>query len=172
MAVEHPGAKGLDLEEALRAYFWQAGYFVVRGIPYRLDDDDVTDIDLWLYERPAALTRRRLIVDAKNKQRPKASERIIWGKGLQDALGVDGAIVATTDQRESAKRLAKSVNVTLLDGDAVSKLLQSTKLVQTTQLFSSQLDSLVKKIDEGRRTSDWRQTLHEARASLLTGFGT
>jgi hypothetical protein len=172
MALNPSGGKGPELEEALKSYFWHAGYFVVRGVPYRLDDDDITDIDLWLYERPAALTRRRLIVDAKNKQRPKASERIIWGKGLQDALGVDGVIVATTDQRESAKRLAKSVNVILLDGDAVSKLLQSGKLVQTTQLFSSNLDALVKKIDEGRRSSEWRQMLLEARASLLTGFGT
>jgi hypothetical protein len=97
MAVAQPGGKGLDLEVVLKAYFWQAGYFVVRGIPYRLDGDDVTDIDLCLYERPAALTRRRLIVDVKNRKSPKVSERIIWTKWLQAALGVDSAIVVTTD---------------------------------------------------------------------------
>ena len=86
MSTPRTEGRGPALEEALKAYFWQAGYFVVRGVPYRIDDDDVTDIDLWLYERPAALTRRRLIVDAKNKQRPKASERIVWSKGLQNAL--------------------------------------------------------------------------------------
>lgn len=145
MTEPRAGSKGPELEEALKAYFWRAGYFVVRGVPYRVGDDDVTDIDLWLYERPAALTRRRLIVDAKNKQRPKASERIIWCRGLQDALNVDGVIVATTDQRESARRLAQTVGVTLLDGDAVSKLLQSEKLHQETQLFSNELDALVKK---------------------------
>jgi hypothetical protein len=172
MTTSRTGGKGPELEEALKAYFWRAGYFVVRGVPYRVEDDEVTDIDLWLYERPAALTRRRLIVDAKNKQRPKSSERIIWSKGLRDALGVDGVIVATTDQRDSARRLARSVGVTLLDGDAVSKLLQSEKLQQVTQLYSSELDASVKKIDEGRRSSEWRQNLLEARASLLTGFGT
>ena len=78
MALSRPGGKGFDLEEALKVYFWQAGYFVVRGIPYRLNGEDVTDIDLWLYERPAASTRRRLIVDIKNRKSPKASERIIW----------------------------------------------------------------------------------------------
>jgi hypothetical protein len=94
-----PGQKGPALEELLKAYFWRAGYFVVRGVPYRLEDEDVTDIDLWLYERPGASTRRRLIVDIKNKRSPKVSERIIWTRGLQMALGVDNAIVATTDRR-------------------------------------------------------------------------
>ena len=107
MAVGTPGGKGLDLEEALKAYFWRAGYFVVRGVPFRLDDEDVTDIDLWVYERPAALTRRRLIVDAKNRRSPKVSERIIWASGLRAALGVDGAIVATTDRRPAARTWPK-----------------------------------------------------------------
>src|SRR5271166_3979663 len=110
MASPRPGGKGLDFEEALRAYFWQAGYFVIRGVPYLAAGEFVTDIDLWLYERPAALTRRRLIVDAKNRRSPKVSERIIWSKGLQAALGVDGAIVATTDKRPSARRLSKALN--------------------------------------------------------------
>jgi hypothetical protein len=172
MSTPRTEGRGPALEEALKAYFWQAGYFVVRGVPYRIDDDDVTDIDLWLYERPAALTRRRLIVDAKNKQRPKASERIVWSKGLQNALGVDGAIVATTDQRASARQLAKKIGITLLDGSAVSKLMQSERLQQPTQIFSSDLDAQIKKIDENRRSSEWRQSLNDARASLLTGFGT
>src|SRR4029079_147796 len=61
------GRKGSDLEETLKEYFWQAGYFAVRGVPYRLDDEDVTDVDVWLYERPAARARRRFTVAAKNK---------------------------------------------------------------------------------------------------------
>jgi hypothetical protein len=171
MALEHSGGKGLELEEALRAYFWQAGYFVVRGIPYRLDGEFVTDIDLWLYERPAALTRRRLIVDARNRRSPKVSERIIWTKGLAAALGVDGAIVATTDKRPSARRLSKALSVTLLDGDAVTKLTQSERLRNTGQLRSDEFDKAVKRIDESRRSAEWRENLHIARASLITGMG-
>src|SRR5580704_11437008 len=161
MALDTPGGKGFDLEEALKAYFWQAGYFVVRGIPYRLEGEDVTDIDLWLYERPAALTRRRLIVDVKNRRSPKVSERIIWSKGLQAELGVDGAIVATTDKRPSARRLARSLGITLLDGDAVAKLMQSAQLRNTGQLSSDQLDDAVKRIDQARRSGEWRQNLQD-----------
>ncbi len=87
--------KGYLLEETLREYFRQAGYFAVRGVPFQLAGDDVTDIDLWLYERPTASGRRRTIVDIKNKVRPKAVERIVWTTGLRAALGVEAALVAT-----------------------------------------------------------------------------
>ena len=165
------GGKGFDLEEALKAYFWQAGYFVVRAVPFRLDGDDVTDIDLWVYERPAALTRRRLIVDAKNWRSPKVSERIIWASGLRVALGVDGAIVATTDRRPAARNLAKALNVVLLGGDAVAKLTRSEQLNKAGQLRSEELDQAVKRIDDGRRSSEWRQNLRDARGSLISGMG-
>jgi hypothetical protein len=165
------GQKGPDLEETLKAYFWQAGYFAVRGLPFRLDDEDITDVDLWLYERPAALTRRRLILDAKNKKVPKAAERLVWARGLQSALGVDGAIVASTDKRQSSRRLAKAMGVTLLDGDALSKLTATTKLRFDDQYPSEQFDGLFKDVDTSRRSSDWRLALLAARGSLLTSFG-
>jgi Restriction endonuclease len=165
------GEKGFDLEEALKTYFWQAGYFAVRAVPYRLDGEDVTDIDLWLYERPAAFTRRRLIVDAKNRKSPKASERIIWVKGLQAALGVEGAIVATTDTRPSTRLLSKALNVTLLDGDAVAKLTQSEQLKNAGQMRSEDFDGAVKRIDDSRHSRQWRENLLEARASLISGMG-
>lgn len=165
------GGKGLDFEETLRAYFSQAGYFAVRGVPFDLDGEFVTDVDVWLYERPAALTRRRLIVDAKNRNKPKAAERIIWAHGLRAALSVDGAIVATTDTRDAAKALAKSVGVTLLAGDAVVKLSGSELLKKVGRLTSEQVNGEVKRIDEGRRSSDWRQHLRAARLSLIDAFG-
>lgn len=171
MVAIKAGAKGFDLEEILREYFWQSGYYVVRGVPYKIDDEDVTDVDLWLYERPAASTRRRLIVDIKNKKSPKASERIIWTKGLQAALSVDGSIVATTDTRQATRRLAKTVGVTLLDGEATSKLQKSGQLKTAAQLRGEEFDAAVKKVDDSRRTDEWRRVLQTARGGLLVGFG-
>jgi hypothetical protein len=171
MTPPTPGGKGFDLEESLRAYFLRAGYFVVRAVPFRLDGDDVTDIDLWVYERPAALTRRRLIVDAKNRRSPKVSERIIWASGLRAALGVDGAIVATTDRRPAARNLAKVLNVVLLGGDAVTKLIHSELLNKAGQLRCEELDHAVKRIDDSRHSTEWRQNLRDARGSLISGMG-
>jgi hypothetical protein len=170
--ASRPGGKGLDLEEALKGYFWRAGYFVVRGVPYRLDGDDVTDVDLWLYERPAAFTRRRLIVDVKNRRSPKAAERIIWVRGLQSALAVDGVIVASTDKRPSTRRLAKALNVTLLDGDALVELAEREQLHKTAaQWRTEDLVAAVKQIDRGRRSSEWREAMDDARSSLISGIG-
>ncbi|MET4173884.1 hypothetical protein ABIB99_004984 [Bradyrhizobium sp. LA6.1] len=171
MSDTNTGRKGLELEEVLKEYFWQAGYFAVRGAPYRLDDEDVTDVDVWLYERPAALSRRRLIVDAKNKTKPKAAERLIWARGLQSALNVDGAIVASTDKRPSSHRLAKSVGVTLLDGGAISKLVSAPKLRLGDQYSSEDYDSFFKAVDTARRNAEWRSAMLAARSLLLTNFG-
>lgn len=165
------GSKGLAMEEALRAYFFEAGYFVVRGVPFQLEGDDVTDVDLWLYERPAAATRRRIIVDVKNKKSPKATERLIWTKGLQAALGADSAIVATTDKRPSSKRLARNLGIMLFDGDAVAKVSSAKRLSQHDSLTSAELDVAIKKVDDSRRSADWRMHLSEARSSLLSGLG-
>jgi hypothetical protein len=112
-----------------------------------------------------------LIVDAKNRRSPKVSERIIWASGLRAALGVDGAIVATTDRRPAARNLAKALNVVLLGGDAVTKLTHSEQLNKAGQLRSEELDQAVKRIDDSRRTSEWRQNLRDARGSLISGMG-
>lgn len=165
------GSKGLALEEVLKNYFSRAGYVAVRGVPYRVDGEEVTDIDLWLYERPGAATRRRIIVDVKNKKSPKAAERIIWTKGLQDAIGVDTAIVATSATSASIKRLAKAVGVVLLDGDAIDKLSQSVQLQDGEHISFDDLEQQVRAIDKGRQSTDWMALLDKSRASLVSGFG-
>jgi hypothetical protein len=171
MAAPKSGAKGVELEEVVRSYFWQAGYFVARGLPYRLDGEDITDIDIWLYERPAAATRRRLIVDIKNKKSPKAAERVIWAAGLEKALRVDGALVVTTDRRASTKRLAKSVSVTLLDGEAVGKLLKSEQLRRPDVLTSEEFDTVIRDVDLARGTGAWRDQARQVRTALLDDIG-
>ena len=53
------GTKGNKAEESLRLYFLDAGYYVVRGVPYKYKDFDITDIDLFLYGRASALSIER-----------------------------------------------------------------------------------------------------------------
>lgn len=171
MAGTRPLTKGPAMEETLRAYFWRAGYFVVRGLPYRIDGEDVTDIDLWLYERPAATTRRRFIVDVKNKRSPKATERVIWAAGLRQALQVDAAIVATTDRRPSTRRLARSLGINVLDGEAIHKLSQSSKLKSDDVLTSEEWDGALKSVDSARGSNSWRDTVRSVRSMLISDFG-
>ncbi|MBK1795288.1 hypothetical protein JHL21_12350 [Devosia sp. WQ 349] len=170
MADKKAPDKGAALEEILKFHFWNNGYFAVRGVPFRIEQDDITDIDIWLYERPVATARRKLIVDAKNKKVPRAAERLVWARGLQVALNADGAIVASTDKRHSSKRLAKLLGVTLLDGDKLQRL-SAVSPPQKNHISSDEFDELFKAADAERRTAFWKTAILDARAALLAALG-
>src|SRR5690606_19633763 len=116
------GGKGAAAEEALKRYFTDLGYFVVRGMSVIVGDSDVTDIDLWLYNRPSPLTRERINVDVKNKRTPQALERIFWAKGVQTVLGFDACIVATSDRRPEVVEFGRAHGVTVLDGTLLRRI--------------------------------------------------
>ena len=71
-----PKKKGHLTEELLRGYFIRAGLYAVRDIPLKVDGEDLTDVDIWLYERSTGSSRRRQIVDARSRTKPKAIERL------------------------------------------------------------------------------------------------
>jgi len=165
-----PGGKGTAVEEALRLYFASLGYFAVRSVPWKLDGSDVTDIDLWLYERPSTISRRRIIVDIKNKKSPQAAERLVWTKGLQTALGVESAFVATPDRRPATHRLARSLKINLIENvpfDRITREFDLQKLV----ISQGQFDEMVREADATRHTNEWREALATVKASLLSGLG-
>jgi hypothetical protein len=113
--------KGELMEEKLKNYFIEQGYFVTRGAKYKYDGVDVTDIDLLLYNKTLAGVRERIIVDIKNKKTPQAIERIFWTKGLAAALRTQG-IVATTERKETVKKFGKQNGVIVLDGSFLGGL--------------------------------------------------
>lgn len=157
------------MEESLRNYFLDLGYFVVRGIKFTYQGFDVTDIDLWLYKRPSSLTRERINVDIKNKRTPQAIERIFWAKGLQEALGLDKSLVATTDKRPVVRDFGRLNNVSVLDGNFLSLLshqydtsLNSTRFVEEEFVELLSFDRLDK------LTGDWKGRLEKAKSRLLS----
>ena len=115
-------SKGYRMEELLRRYFIRSGYFTVRGVPFVYEGFDVTDIDIWLYDRPSPVSRHRIIVDTKNKSTPKAIERIFWTKDLQQVLGVEQSIVATTNKRPAVSDFGREQDVLILDGPFLDRL--------------------------------------------------
>jgi hypothetical protein len=83
----------------------------------------LTDVDLWLYLKESTIARTRINVDIKRKKTPQAMERIFWTKGLQDVLGLDSCIVATTDQRSETIQFGRAHDVTVLDGKFMQRVL-------------------------------------------------
>ena len=114
--------KGLSLEELLRAYFIRSGYFVIRGVPLIMNNETLTDIDLWLYGRSTGGARIVRICDIKYKLKPKAIERLFWTKGLATSLEIDAPILATTDKRPILQSLSSDLKVELIDGNIINRI--------------------------------------------------
>ena len=165
------GQKGPLLEEVLRDYFLRAGYFVVRGVPYRIDGNDLTDIDLWLYERPTGSARRRQIVDAKAKSKPKTVERLLWTKGLAEALDVNGAYVATTDTRPIIRKIAKRINILMFDGKDLQRIRESNKVRFSEHLTDDELWKMVRASDQDRKSRDFQLNFLDVKSSVVENFG-
>lgn len=163
--------KGFRLEEVLRGYFLQAEYFVIRSVPVRIDGNDLTDVDLWLYERPAGSARRRQIVDAKSKSRPKTVERLLWTKGLAEALGVDGAYVATTDTRPIIRQIAKRLGILLFDGNDLQRIQAGNKELGSDRIVDEDLWERVRATDKSRKNKEFQLHLEDAKASVIEDFG-
>lgn len=171
MTTKKTGAKGLRLEEMLRGYFLRAGFFVIRGVPFRMDGDDLTDIDLWLYERPTGSARRRQIVDAKSKTKPKTVERLFWTKGLAEALDLDGAYVATADTRPTIRQIARKLGLSIFDGNDLRRIEASDKVRMPERFTDEELRELVRTIDKDRRTKQFQTKLNDVKASVVDKFG-
>lgn len=162
--------KGYQTEELLRRYFIRSGYFTVRGVPFVYETFDITDIDIWLYDRPSSVSRHRIIVDAKNRSTPKTIERIFWTKGLQQVLGVEQAIVATSDKRPAVSDFGREQNVLILDGAFIGKLQKSSEPFES-RLTEEQLLELLGTYRPTREAGDWRGRFKVAKQPLARGLG-
>jgi hypothetical protein len=159
-------AKGADAEEALRNYFINLGYYVVRGCKFRYKRFDVTDVDLWLYGKNSALTRERINVDIKNKKTPQALERVLWAKGLQSTLKLDKCIVATTESRVDVRQFGLQHGITVLDGEFLKRLINSEKGRQE-RIVEEQLLEDIDRESLGKLGGDWRNKYESGKSRLL-----
>lgn len=171
MSPKKTGAKGLQTEELLRRYFLRTGFFVMRGVLVRHEGADLTDVDLWVYERPATLARRRTIVDIKDKGTPKAAERLFFVKGLAATIGVEGAGVATTDARPALRRLARKQGVLWIDGDDIQRLKASAELSNWDRITEEELSADVASLDTSRMSRQLRSQFEKVKSAVANRFG-
>jgi len=160
---------GAGLEELVRAYFARQGFFTLRSVSYRFEDEEVTDIDVWLYGRQSAGVRTRTIVDVKDKRSPKAFERILWTRGMQLALGCDRAIVATTDRGAQILRFAQQQKVALLTKDFLARL--ERKLDLSNRMTLDQFNENIRKYTDHKQDGDWLRRISDAKSALISMQG-
>ena len=164
--------KGAATEEILRAFFLRRGFFAVRSIPLSFRNHELTDVDIWLCGRSAGGSRRVLVCDVKDKQRPKAVERILWTKGLVSFLNADGAYVATTDKRQNLRELADRLGVQLIDGNDIRRIKADKSIVYPERLSDEELIGQLNAADESRRSTELKELREAILGALAEGFGT
>lgn len=157
--------KGELMEEKLRLYFLNNGYYVARGIKYEFEGNEITDIDLFLYGRVSSLSRERTNVDIKNKKSPKAFERILWTKGLQQLLNFDNCVVATSDKKEVVRKYGHKHNTTILDGNFLQKLSYNN----TARISEEDLLNLFNTIRSYKefQNQTWKSIYEKSKSRLL-----
>lgn len=155
------------MEELLRNYFLNSGYYVVRGVKYKYDDNDITDVDLYLYGRSSSVTRQRINVDIKNKKSPQAFERILWANGLKQLLNFDSCIVATTDYRPVIHKFAQTHSTSVLNGNFLSKLRSNSF---PNRYSEEEIGLKFSKFKSFKRfnNKDWRYILEDSKSRLLS----
>jgi len=165
-AVEN---KGLTSEEVLRKYFLELGFYVVRGVKFFFQNDsEITDIDLWLYNKVSPIIRHKTNVDAKNKMKPKAMERIIWAKGVQQILHLDSCIVATTSTQHIISEFGEMHDVIVLDGKFLTKLMDKFK-GDTTRLSEEEFYSCIQPRKDDSTGKEWIESYIFSKSMLLEG---
>lgn len=158
--------RGGKTEELLREYFLRAGYFVIRGAKINYREETVTDVDLWLYLKGSSLSRERTNVDAKDRDRPRALERVLWAVGVRELLGVDRVIVATTDKRPDVRAYAAMHGVDVLDGYFLRRLSEKGAASEL-RLVEEEFLELVHPKEE-KFLVDWKRRIESAKSRMLS----
>jgi Restriction endonuclease len=158
--------KGAALEELVRAYFTRQGFLAVRGVLIRFEDEEVTDVDVWLYGRKGAGTRTRAIVDVKDKRSPRAFERVLWARGMQLALGCDRAIVATTDDSPKVVRFAAQQKVALLPADGLRRSKPEGEI--PNRLTMEEFIANIQRYPNQKQDGDWIRRIADAKSAVVS----
>lgn len=161
--------KGPDLEELVRNYYDKQGYFALRSVPLRFENDEITDLDVWLYIKSTASARIKAIVDIKAKRSPKALERILWTKGLQHSLGCDRAFIVTTDNNPRVIKYANEQKISVLTKDFLTRL--EGKVLVEDRLTLEAFSDMVKCYDAHKRDGDWLRIIADTKSALVSVAG-
>ncbi len=161
--------KGFKVEELLRSYFLRAGCYVIRGVPFKYENFDITDIDLWLYSRTSSFSREITIVDSKNKKTPQAIERIFWTKGLAQTIKATNAIVATMDKREAVRKFGKENDILVLDGNFIQKLINQEDIIKN-RISDEELINEINSYNLNKLDGDWKGRIIYCKSLIISGL--
>lgn len=159
--------KGAGLEELSRDYFARQGFVAIRSVSIQFEDEEVTDVDVWLYGRQGGGVRTRTLVDVKDKKSPKAFERIMWARGMQLALGCDRAVVTTTDTNAKVTRFAQQQKVALLTASFLRRWAGGSDVLQD-RLSLEELIASIQSYPGQKQDGDWIKQIATAKSAVVS----
>lgn len=160
-------AKGAGLEELARAYFARQGFVAIRSVSIQFEDEEVTDVDVWLYGRQGGGVRTRALVDVKDKKSPKAFERVMWARGMQLALGCDRAVVTTTDTNAKVTRFAQQQKVALLTAAYLRRWTGGDNILND-RISLEELNSSIQSYAGHKQDGDWIKQIAIAKSAVVS----
>lgn len=160
-------AKGAGLEELARAYFARQGFVAIRSVSIQFEEEEVTDVDVWLYGRQGGGARTRALVDVKDKKSPKAFERIMWARGMQLALGCDRAVVTTTDTNAKVTRFAQQHMVALLTAAFLRRWTGGDDVLKD-RLSLEELNASIQSYGGQKQDGDWIKQIATAKSAVVS----
>jgi hypothetical protein len=114
--------KGDLLELRVARLLFEEGYFVRRAVNLNMhfgEDFTVTDVDLLAIRFSPSLSVHTTIGECKTseaKSAPRATDRVLWGRGLRVLLKADANFVVTVKAAtDRVRRLAVELDTRLLD---------------------------------------------------------
>ena len=150
--------KGLMSQMKTAAYFQSHGFLVRNGVKLAIaaGATEVTDIDVLALRFSTPLSEERLVVDCKDRKRPKPFERILWTIGLSTFSHANRGVVVLPNAPWRAREFASQAKVEVLCLPEIERHLDSVKdsaigFGEANSLLLNQKDSIIRKLAERGR---------------------
>jgi len=156
--VTSPEDIGLISQIKTAAYFQSHGFLVRNGVKLAVaaGTTDVTDIDVLALRFSTPLSEERLVVDCKDRKKPKPFERILWTIGLSTFSHANRAVVVLPKAPWQAREFASQAKVEVLCLPEIERYLDSVKDIaadfgEASSLLLNQRDSISRRLSERDR---------------------
>ncbi|MFW9878104.1 MAG: hypothetical protein ACFFG0_33910 [Candidatus Thorarchaeota archaeon] len=147
--------KGLNAELKTAAYFQARGYLVRRGVTLSVSSGtkEATDIDLLGIRFGTFLDEERLVVDCKDRKKPRPFERVLWTLGVSSFSEATKSVVVLPKAPWQAREFASRKGIKILETRKLDELLKTVGntfpfFSDANQKFTLKLDSLIKSLSE------------------------
>lgn len=144
-----------NLEIRTAAYFQSLGFLVRDGVKLAIaaGTAEITDIDVLALRFSVPLMEERIVIDCKDRKKPKPFERILWTTGLSSYSRANRTVVVLPNAPWQAREFATGTNVEILCTQEIENYMKSIQETvkpfgQANPRISGRRDSILKNLED------------------------